>query len=275
MIKVAICGACGRMGRRIVRAVSDQEDMEIVAAIEEPDTPRAGEDIGDIAGIKNLGVQVVGADNLDEVLEETSPEVLVDFTVAGAAVQNVEVAAEVGVPVVVGTTGFSDEQRDQLEGAIERGKIPAVIASNMSLGVNVFFKLVEEAAEKLGDYDMELIEAHHNKKLDAPSGTAMTAARIAAEASGRGFEKVAKFGRSRGEIGKRPKDEIGIHSIRAGDIAGDHSFILAGGSERLELTHRAQSRKAFVNGVIRAICHIVERGEPGRIQDMKEVLFGE
>lgn len=273
MIRVAVCGACGRMGKRIVRTVGDEEDMEIVAAIDRPEAPEAGEDIGEIAGTGKINVDVSGAETIEEELSEANPDVLVDFTVAGAAVENVKAAAKAGVATVVGTTGFLEKQKGEMEEAIKEAGIPAVIAPNMSVGVNVFFKLIKEVASTLDDYDMELVEAHHNKKVDAPSGTALTAGEIAAEASGKDFEKVARFGRERGQHGERSKDEIGIHSIRAGDIAGDHKFIFAGPSERLELVHRAQSRQAFASGVIRAIRHIVEKGEPGVIQDMQDILF--
>lgn len=273
MIRVAVCGACGRMGQRITRTISEQEDMKVVAAIDEPETPEEGKDIGEVTGLGKLEIEVVGADKIDEELEKTNPDVLVDFTIAEAAVENVKAAAKAETAVVVGTTGFSTEQRNEMEKAIKENNISAVIASNMSLGVNTFFKLVEEVAEKLKDYDMELIEAHHNQKVDAPSGTALTAAKIAAEASEKDFEKAAKFGRSKGKHGERTKEEIGIHSIRAGDIAGDHKFIFAGPSERLELVHRAQSRQAFANGAINAIKYIAEKGEPGEITDMRGILF--
>lgn len=262
------------MGQRITKTVSNQEDMEIAAAIDKPGTPRAGEDIGKIASVGKLGVEVRGADEIEDVLTEANPDVLVDFTIAKAAVENVKAAANAGLPVVVGTTGFSDEQMKEMEKSIQEAEIPAIIASNMSLGVNVFFKMVEEVAEKLDEYDMELIETHHNQKIDAPSGTALTAAKIAAEASGKDFEKVAKFGREKGELGKRPKDEIGIHSVRAGDITGEHSFMFAGPSERVEVSHVAQSRQAFVTGVMKAIRYIREEGKPGKILDMQDVLFG-
>lgn len=275
MIKVAVCGACGRMGQRIIRTVSEQDDMQVVAAIDKPKTPNAGKDVGEFAGIEKLDVEIVGANLIDETLSKTEPDVLIDFTVAEAAAENVEAAAKASVPVIVGTTGFSEEQKGKMEKAIQEAKIPAVIASNMSLGVNVFFKLVEEAAEKLKDYDMELVEAHHNKKVDTPSGTALTAAKIAAEASGKELKDVARYGREKGELGERSKDEIGIHSIRAGDIAGEHSFIFAGPSERLELVHRAQSRQAFVSGVIKAIRHVTTEGKPGKVQNMMDILFSD
>lgn len=274
MIKVAVCGACGKMGQRIVRTANEQEDMKIVGAIDKPETPEEGKDIGEVAGIENLGVEIVGADKIGEELEKSEPDVLVDFTIAEAAVENVKAACEASVPIVVGTTGFSDEQREEMKKAIEDANISAIIAPNMSLGVNTFFKLIKDVAAKLEDYDMELIESHHNQKIDAPSGTALTAAQIAAEASGKDFENVAKFGRSKGKHGERPEGEIGIHAIRAGDIAGEHKFIFAGPSERLELVHKAQSRQAFASGVMKAIRFITEKGDPGTILDMQDVLFG-
>ncbi len=273
MIKVAVCGACGRMGQRIVKSVNSQEDMKIVAAIDRPNVSEAGKDIGDIAGIGKIDVEVVGAEKIEETLKKSKPDVLVDFTVAESAVKNVKAATKNGVSVVVGTTGFTEQQQKEMEKAIKENKTRAVISSNMSIGVNLFFKLVEMAAKKLKDYDMEFVEAHHNKKVDAPSGTALTAAKIAAKASGKDFEKVAKFGRQRGNVGERSNEEIGIHSVRGGDIAGDHTFILAGPSERLELTHRAQSRQVFVTGVLKAIRYITKDGEPGKVQDMQDILF--
>ncbi len=273
MIRVAVCGACGRMGKRIINTISEKEDMKVVAAIDRPGIPAAGQDVGEISGAGKLGVKVKEADEMGEALDSTDPDVLVDFTIAEAAVENVRAAGDAKVPVVVGTTGFTDKQKEEMEESIRNANIPAVISPNMSLGVNIFFRLVKEGAEKLKDYDMELVESHHNKKIDSPSGTALTTAKIAAEASGKDFEKVVKFGRSRGEHGERPEDEIGIHSIRAGNIAGDHNFIFAGDSERLEIIHRAQSRQAFVDGVIKAIRFIDKEIEPGRILDMQDILF--
>lgn len=272
MIKVAVCGTCGRMGRRIIRTVTEQKDMKIVAAIDAPKTPSAGQDAGEIAGVGKLSVQVVGAEKLAEALKQTKPDVLVDFTVAEAAVENVKAAAEAGVAVVVGTTGFSDKQKRELRETVKKAKIPAVITPNLSVGVNVLFKLAEEAGHLLKDYDVELIETHHRRKLDAPSGTALRVAQIVAEASGRDFEKVAQFGRPRGKLGERRPEEIGIHAVRAGDVAGEHVLMFVGPSERLELVHRAQSRQAFANGAIKAIRHVVTNGKPGEIQDMQNVM---
>lgn len=275
MIMVAVCGACGCMGQSIVKTISGLEDMKVVAAIDKPGISEVGEDAGEIVGVGEIGVEIAGADELGPILEEADPDVLVDFTVAEAAVENVKISAESGVPVVVGTTGFSDEQRNELRAAVDRNNIPAVISSNMSVGVNVFFKLIEEASEIIGDYDMELVEKHHNEKVDAPSGTALTAAQIAAEASGKDFNSVARFGRGKGNLGERPDEEIGIHAVRAGNISGDHDFIFAGPNEMLKVSHRAQSRQAFVDGVVKAIRYIEEEGVPGKVQDMQDVLFSD
>ncbi|MEA1904829.1 MAG: 4-hydroxy-tetrahydrodipicolinate reductase [Candidatus Hadarchaeota archaeon] len=272
MIKVAVCGACGRMGRRIIRTVTEQKDMKIVVAVDAPKTPSVGQDAGEIASIGKLGVRAVGAEKLAETLKQTKPDVLVDFTVAGAAVENVKAAAGAGAAVVVGTTGFSAEQKRELREIVTKAKIPAVVTPNLSVGINVLFKLAGEAGRLLKDYDVELVETHHRRKLDAPSGTALRVAQIVAEASGRDFEKIAKFGRPRGKLGERPPEEIGIHAVRAGDVAGEHVLIFAGPSERLELVHRAQSRQAFANGAVKAIRHVVTKGKPGEIQDMQDVI---
>ena len=255
MIRVAVCGACGQMGRLIVRQVAKQADMELVAAIDALGTPSAGKDAGELAGVGELGVKIVGADKLAEALKRSKPDVLVDFTKADAAVQNVKTASEVGVSVVVGTTGFTAEQRVEMEEAVKKGKIRAVISPNMSVGVNVFFKSVEKTARMLGsDYGVEIVEAHHVHKRDAPSGTARRAAQIIAR----------EFNWS--------EDKIKIKSIREGDIVGEHTVIFSTPEERFEIIHRAQSRETFAAGAMKAIRHIVENGKPGVVQDMQDVL---
>lgn len=255
MIRVAVCGACGRMGKLIVRQISKQADMKLVAAVDAAGTPSAGEDAGEIAGVGKLGVKIVGADKLAEALKKSKPDVLVDFTKADAAVQNVKTASEVGVSVVVGTTGFTAEQRAEAEEAIKKGKIRAVISPNMSIGVNVFFKSVSETAKMLGsNYGVEIVEAHHVHKRDAPSGTARRAAQIIA----------GEFGWS--------DDKIKIKSIREGDIVGEHTVIFSTPEERVEIIHRAQSRETFAAGAMKAVRHVVERGKPGVVQDMQDVL---
>ncbi len=243
------------MGKLIVRQVAKHDDMKLVAAIDAPGTPSAGEDAGELAGVGELGVKIVGADKLAEVLKKSNPDVLVDFTKADAAVQNVKTASEAGVSVVMGTTGFTVEQRAELEGAINKGGIKAVISPNMSVGVNVFFKSAKETARMLGsDYGVEIVEAHHVHKRDAPSGTALRAAQIIAE----------EFGWS--------VDKIKIKSVREGDIVGEHTVIFSTPEERVEIVHRAQSRETFAAGVMKAIRHVVKKGKAGVVQDMQDVL---
>lgn len=255
IIRVAVCGACGRMGRLIVKHISQQEDMRVVAAIDAPRTPEAGRDAGEVAGIGKIGVPVAGAERLPEILAEAKPDVLVDFTVAGAAVENVKAAAAAGVSVIVGTTGFSEEQKKVLKETIEKAGIKAVISPNMSVGVNVFFKSIEKMAEKLGpSYRAEITEVHHVHKKDAPSGTAKKAAQIVANVTG------------------LDEKSIKITSIREGEVVGDHTVKFSNEWEELELTHRAKSRETFAAGIIKAVRYLAAGGTPGKIESMFEVL---
>jgi 4-hydroxy-tetrahydrodipicolinate reductase len=270
MIGVAVTGAGGRMGSKIIKTILEQDDMKVVAAIGAPDTPLEGKDLGEVIGVGKMDVPVNGAQKLAEVLKEKKPDVLVDFTIANAAVGTIKTSAQCGVNVVVGTTGFSDEQLEEIKKAIEENKIKAVIAPNMAVGVNVFFKIIEDLAKILSDYDIEIIEAHHKHKADAPSGTAVKAYEIIAEALGRKKDEACVFGRQ-GIVGERTPDEIGIHAVRGGDIVGDHTVLFAGDGERIEIVHRAHSRQAFVTGVIKAVRYVVGAPE-GKISDMGDVL---
>jgi 4-hydroxy-tetrahydrodipicolinate reductase len=259
------------MGKLVIREITSQPDMKITAAIDAPHTPAAGRDAGEIAGIGKLGVTIVGAERLAETLRETKPDVLVDFTIAGAAVQNVCTAVKQGVSVVVGTTGFTSQQRAKLAGAVKRAKARALIAPNMSVGVNVFFELVKETARLLGKgYDVDIVETHHVHKVDAPSGTALRAAEIVAKELGLSPKNI-KCGRPAGKK-PRKRGEIYIHSLRIGGVIGEHTVVFAAPNERVEITHRAQSREAFAAGAIKAIRHVVTKGKPGVIQDMRDVL---
>lgn len=258
MIKVAVTGALGRMGSNIIKTITQQEDMKVVCAFEVPNHPKKGEDVGELIGIGKIGVPLSTADELDKVLKETKPDVLVDFTIAHACVENVKIAAKNGVNLVIGTTGFTEEQKAEIEKAIKENNVAAVISQNFAIGVNIFFKTLEFLAKKLGDYDIEIIEMHHRYKKDAPSGTALRAAEIIK--ANRGIESVFVYGRY-GMTGERKKEEIGIHALRGGDVVGDHTVIFAGDGERIELTHRASSRQAFVNGVILAIRYIADKKE--------------
>ncbi|MGQ9787871.1 MAG: 4-hydroxy-tetrahydrodipicolinate reductase [Candidatus Hadarchaeaceae archaeon] len=255
MIRVVVCGAAGRMGRSIIRQVVRQKDMKLVAAVDVPEHPMVGKDAGLISGVQKLGINVVESTKLSKVLSKTKPRVLVDFTVAEASVENVKTAAGAKVAVVVGTTGFTEEQRKTLEKVIKLGRIRAVISPNFSVGVNVFFKLVQEAAIILGgDYEPSITEVHHIYKKDAPSGTALKAAEVVAEA-----------------LGVDP-GEIKIKSLREGEVVGDHTLVFSGPFEDLEITHRAKSREVFAAGAIKAIRYVVKKGKPGVIRDMRDVL---
>lgn len=250
MTKVAIAGALGRMGTTIGRIVDESPDMHLVGGI-------------DIKEGSLFGAEVMTADRIDAFLQEARPDVLIDFTVAHAAVENIKAAARNNVALVVGTTGFTPGQRAEIENAIA-GTVPAVISTNFSIGVNIFWQIVREAARLLGDYDIEVTEAHHRYKKDAPSGTAKTILEILEEEVG---EREKVYGRE--GMGER-KDEIGVHVVRGGDIVGDHSVLFAGNFECVELSHRAYDRAVFARGAVRAADWVAGR-EPG-IYSMKDVL---
>ena len=250
MIKVAVSGALGRMGANIGRLVNEAPDLTLVGGI-------------DVREGTLFETEVVPAARIDEFLKEKRPDVLVDFTVAAAAVENVRAAARNGVALVVGTTGFSPEQREVIRGAVE-GNVPTVISSNFSVGVNIFWKLVREAARELGDYDIEVTEAHHRHKKDAPSGTAKTILDILDEEIGNREKAYGRVGMT------ERKNEIGVHVIRGGDIVGDHAVLFAGNFECIEISHRAYDRAVFAQGAVRAVRWVV--GKEPRMYTMQDVL---
>jgi 4-hydroxy-tetrahydrodipicolinate reductase len=253
MIRVAITGALGRMGSLVIDEIRKSEDMELVAGF---DVQGSGKPLlGD--------VRVSDATEMKKVLAKIKPDVLIDFTSASAAVGNVCSAAELGINLVVGTTGFSADQMDQMKKAID-GKVAAVISPNFSIGVNVFWKLLAVAASALKDYDIEVIEAHHNQKKDAPSGTALAAVDVLKNAVG-----ITEVVHGRKGAALRGK-EIGVHAVRAGDIVGDHTVLFAGPGERLEIKHQAHSRTAFASGAVRA-ARWVAKAAPG-VYSMSDVL---
>ncbi|MDK2790552.1 MAG: 4-hydroxy-tetrahydrodipicolinate reductase [Methanothermococcus sp.] len=258
MIRVAVTGALGRMGSNIIKTICENEGMEVVAAIDIPNHPKKGEDIGELIGIGKINVPLETSDNLENVIKESKPDVLVDFTAPAPCVETAKIAARNGVNLVIGTTGFTEEQKKEIENAIKENKIAATISQNYAIGVNIFFKTLEFLAKKLGDYDIEIVEMHHKFKKDAPSGTALRAAEIIQNNLNRDSKLI--FGRE-GLVGERSKEEICIHALRGGDVVGDHTVIFAGDGERLELTHKASSRQAFVNGVILAVRFISEKKE--------------
>lgn len=261
MIKIAVTGACGRMGGLIIENVLKSKDMSLVSAI---DVTNIGKDIGDVMKTGKLDVPVTGANDIEKVLDKAKPDVLIDFTIAQAAVKNVTACAGKKVNLVVGTTGFTPEQNAVMHKLIKEYGISAVFSPNFSIGVNVFWGLLAEAAKQLYDYDIEIIEAHHNQKKDAPSGTAVKAAEVISRTlDGKEFI----YGRH----GLAPRGkEIGIHAVRGGDIVGDHTVLFAGDGERIEIKHQAHSRQAFAKGAVRAALW-VSSAPPG-IYEMTDVL---
>ncbi len=264
MIKTAIAGIAGKMGGRILSLIREEEGIKIIGATERQGHPIIGKDVGVYAGGDQIGVLV--SDKIEEAAFDA--DVIVDFTSPGAALSNAEYASKTGKAMVIGTTGFSEYEKKELE-SLAKG-FPCVISPNMSIGVNVMFEVAKRLAQLLGDgFDVEIIEAHHRFKADAPSGTALRLGEVVAEALGRDFREAARFERY-GRIGERKGDEIGIQTIRGGDIVGEHTLIFCGIGERLELTHRALSRDNFARGAIRALKWVV--GKPPGIYTMKEVL---
>ncbi|MCZ7397496.1 MAG: 4-hydroxy-tetrahydrodipicolinate reductase [Candidatus Methanoperedens sp.] len=261
MIKIAVTGACGKMGGLIIDNVLKSKDMKLVCAI---DVTNIGRDIGEAMRINSLNVPVEDANNIEKALEKSRPDVLIDFTIAHAAVKNVLACAKKKVNLVVGTTGFTIEQRGSMERSIKENNVAAVISPNFSIGVNVFWGLLAEAAKRLSEYDIEIIEAHHNQKKDAPSGTAVKAAEVISATLG---GKDLVYGRH--GLSTRQK-EIGIHAVRGGDIVGDHTVLFAGDGERIEIKHQAHSRQAFAGGAVRA-AQWVAVASPG-VYEMRDVL---
>jgi 4-hydroxy-tetrahydrodipicolinate reductase len=264
MIKIIVCGAAGRMGKRIIACAEDEEGLEIIGAVERRGHPDLGMDAGELSGRGKIGVLLI--DDLSEVIEEG--DVVVDFSSPASSLENAAVAAKNRKSLVVGPTGFLPEEEKRLEEVV-RG-IACVFSPNMSVGVNLLFRLVEEVAATLGDeYDIEIIEAHHRLKKDAPSGTAVKLARCAAAGRNRDLTDVAVYGRE-GMVGERPRGQIGIHAVRAGDIVGDHTVLFSTPGERIELVHRAHSRDTFARGALRAARFAANAG-PG-FYNMQNVL---
>jgi 4-hydroxy-tetrahydrodipicolinate reductase len=263
MINVVVSGAAGRMGREVVRLVAASSVLELRGAVDRaPGSP--GQDAFSLAGLPPGGVQVV------EALARALPGagVVIDFTTFEASAAHAEACAAAGVPLVIGSTGFTPEDRARVAAAARR--IPVLLSPNMSVGVNVLFELVRQAAMVLGDaYDVEIVELHHKRKKDAPSGTAMKLAEVAAEALGRDAARDLAFARH-GMIGERPPREIGLQTVRGGDIVGEHTVYFCGEGERLELTHRATAREQFARGAVRAAAWLPGR-KPG-LYDMADVL---
>jgi 4-hydroxy-tetrahydrodipicolinate reductase len=263
--RIGITGAAGRMGRTLIEAIALKEgELTLAAAIEQPGSSLLGADSGELSGQGKNGVTVIGS--LAEVIGEI--DVLIDFTVPAATMSNVALCAEHGVAMVIGTTGFTPEEQTGIEQAAER--TPICKASNFSTGVNVCFKLLDMAARVLGDdVDIEVYEAHHRHKIDAPSGTALSMGQVVADALGRDLSKVAVYGRE-GQTGARDRDTIGFATVRAGDIVGDHTVTFAAEGERVEITHKASSRMSFARGAVRAAGWL--SSQKAGLYDMRDVL---
>ena len=266
MTRVAVTGAAGRMGKTLIEAVNQAVGVELTAAIVEPGSTLAGADAGELAGQGKLGVAL--SDSLDAVLNDF--DVLIDFTAPHVTMANIETCAAAGKKMVIGTTGLTDEQKAVLNAAGE--KIAIMFAPNMSVGVNLCFKLLEIAARALGDdggYDIEVVEAHHRHKVDAPSGTALRMGEVVADALGRDLKECAVYGRE-GQTGARPEKQIGFETIRAGDVVGDHTVLFATEGERIEITHKASSRMTFAKGAVRASAWLDSKDKG--VYDMQDVL---
>jgi len=252
------------MGKALIQAVCEAEGTTLGAATERPGSSLIGVDAGELAGVGKLGVAL--SDSLDKVVDDF--DVVIDFTSPAATMTHLETCLANGKRMVIGTTGLDEEQKAALKAGAE--KIAIVFAPNMSVGVNLCFKLLDIAARVMGDdVDIEIIEAHHRHKVDAPSGTALRMGEVVANALGRDLKECAVYGRE-GVTGERDRKTIGFETIRAGDVVGDHTVLFAAMGERVEITHKASSRMTFANGAVRAANWVMAR-EQG-LSDMQDVL---
>ena len=264
MQRVAITGAAGRMGRTLIQAVAADGDFELGAAVERPGLSLIGADAGELAGAGRLGVPVT--DSLADVVDAF--DVLIDFTVPAATLEAVEISRGAGKKVIIGTTGIDAAGVAGIRKAAD--DIAIVMAPNMSVGVNLVFRLAEQAARVLGDdVDIEIIDLHHRHKIDAPSGTAMRLGQIVARTLERNLDEVAVYGRE-GETGERHRSTVGFETIRAGDVVGEHTVLFGGIGERVEITHRANSRMNFARGALRAARFLEDKATG--LFDMQDVL---
>lgn len=262
--RLAIAGANGRMGKQLIAAAQASDDVDLVVATVREGSSLVGVDAGELAGIGKIGCKVTST----LAGQEGNFDVLIDFTLPDASIANINFCVKHHKGIVIGTTGFSTEQKVVIEEA--RSSIPVCLASNYSTGVNLCFKLLDVAARVLGDdVDIEIYEAHHRHKLDAPSGTALSMGEVIANATGRNLEEVAVYGRE-GQTGARDRRTIGFATVRGGDIVGDHTVSFLADGERVEITHKATSRMAFARGAVRAAHWLVT--QPAGDYDMQDVL---
>ncbi|VAW66957.1 4-hydroxy-tetrahydrodipicolinate reductase [hydrothermal vent metagenome] len=264
MLRIAITGAAGRMGKTLIEACQQAENCSVSAAIERPSMSLIGVDAGELAGIGTLDVKLV--DDISRVVDDF--DVLIDFTSIETTLNNLEICKANGKHIIIGTTGFSDAQKQIIKKAGEQTAV--VFAPNMSVGVNLCLKLLQTAASIFSeDYDIEVVEAHHRHKVDAPSGTALRMGEVVAETLGRDLNECAVYGRQ-GHTGERKADTIGFETIRAGDIVGEHTVMFATEGERVEITHKASSRMTFAKGAVRAAKWL--QGKENGLYDMQDVL---
>lgn len=264
MVKVLVTGASGRMGRNLIQAALEADNVTLGAATERPGCSIIGADAGELVGLEKNGIALL--DDINAVIDEF--DVCIDFTAPVVTLENIKVCRAAGKKMVIGTTGFTDEQKQIISAAAK--DIAIVFAPNMSVGVNLTFKLLDIAARVLGDnVDIEVIEAHHRHKVDAPSGTALRMGEVIADALGRDLNECAVYGRE-GQTGERKRNSIGFETIRAGDIVGEHTVMFADIGERVEITHKASSRMTFANGAIRAAQWLF--GHEKGLFDMQDVL---
>ena len=263
-MRVAIIGASGRMGKTLIDAVDKTEGLVVSAAVERPDSSLIGADAGELAGIGKIGVKIVA--NLAAVVDDF--DVLIDFTTPETTINNLEICTKNNKKIIIGTTGFDEAGLSKIDQAAQ--KIAIIFAANYSVGVNLCLKLLKQAAEVLNDdYDIEIIEAHHRHKVDAPSGTALRMGEVVAETIGRDLKDCAVYGRE-GITGTRDPETIGFSTIRSGDVVGDHTVLFATEGERVEITHKASSRMTFAKGAARS-CSWLKNKQTG-LFDMQDVL---
>jgi 4-hydroxy-tetrahydrodipicolinate reductase len=261
-IKAIVIGAAGKMGNRIIHIIHETPSIGLYRAIERPDHPSIGKDIGEVIGFGKMNIPLEGD------FRKEGGDVIINFTNPKTSIESLEFAKETGAAIVIGTTGLSPEQIERVKDLSK--SVRCVFSPNLSVGMNVMFKIVQEIAQVLGpEYDIEIFEAHHRLKKDSPSGTAVKLGELIAKAIGREFGKVGVYGR-KGMVGERTKEEIGMQVVRAGDIVGDHTVLFGGIGERLEIVHRAHSRDNFARGAIKAALWVVN--QPNGLYDMQDVL---
>lgn len=262
MLKVAVAGAAGRMGRTLIDAVSSSDVMTLSAAVHKQGSSLLDADAGEVSGIGKIGVPIVAT------LDQADFDLLIDFTLVEPCLDNIEYCRTNNKSIVIGTTGFNDDQKQRIEAAA--ADIPIVFAANMSVGMNMCFHLVRQMSEVLAqDSDIEIIETHHRHKVDSPSGTAMRLGQVIADTLGRDLNECAIYGRE-GVGEPRDQNTIGFATVRAGDVVGDHTVLFASEGERVELTHKASSRMTFAKGAVRAADWL--KAKPKGLYDMQDVL---